>query len=395
MIFDEIVSDPATVLTPSSSRLLHFWRDIQYIPTDLLLSLEFHYSSSFMTEIQHDIFESCGIHSRKIHSIISNPNTGTTLALVILSIIASTDYSQGIKVLWISSCSYNMLNVKKIFTQLRPSLRCTAEITNTPPDVFLMSLNKDNCIRRSEPTIYHNAPHIKVIVLDGAEEILETKSGREWVGEMICNIYRAQTGSQPSVFLTQYHNNNHVSTFVKELNSHIEGFFKICTNPETIISRLDTFRMVPQYYATILGESNWVARILGNAKKPVRRGVLIFGECDLGVIRMLKCTDINGTAEDPAINKSLESLRTAEVKIGICRGLLHKKIKSLGVGCVVHMGFPMAGTDIDFAEYRSRVQRAYTPTFIGFSLVLIKQEHIHWVSSCSTKLNIQIEKLPI
>lgn len=395
MDFDEILHDVNTVITPSNSPMQTYWRDLQFIPPTLLSNLEIHYSASFLTEIQEKI---TGILSSdsKIYSIVSPPNTGCTTILVVLSVLATLENSPGIKVVWVSSSTYSLLGVKKIFSLLRPELKCTSEITDGLTDIFLISVSKDIFKKRADPSIFKNLQNIKAIVIDGAEEILEMKVNRDWVGaSLIMNVYGEQTGTQPLVYISQYFQTSHVSTFIKELDHYLKSKYQICPNPVTVTSAIETLNIVPQFYSCLLDDPFWLKKLLENSKKPIRKSVLIFGSSNFEMYELLRYVEIDSLNDESQLLNNIESLRTGEVKIGICKQSLNRRIKTLGISCIVQTGFPMVGNEIDIVEYKSRVQRAYTPNYIGFSVVLIRQEHMAWVSSLSTKLGIPIGRLLI
>ena len=205
------------------------------------------------------------------------------------------------------------------------------------------------------------------------------------------DIYSNQINSHPLTFFTQHHSSTYVHTFIQELYTFLGKRHQL-TIPLQIESNLEIFKLVKQYYVTILNDPNWLPKLLYNSKIPIRKGVLIFTENARQNFEIIKSIEIDST-DQQLLYENLEKIRTTQVRVGFCKHNLGNRIKSLGVGCVIHMEFPLTSNEIDVLEYKSRVQRAYTPNYIGVSIAAIRNDQIPWVTSCSSKLGVQIERL--
>ena len=376
--------------------MLSFWRDVQYIHEDLLRNLETNYFSTFMTSVQDEIFKTINSNN-KIYNIVSPSCTGTTLALCLITILNAWNSPKELTALWIGSSEHSLLNTKKIFEQLNPLFVCATDPPDSLPDVYMFSLNKDIYKKRADTTLTHYNKKFKIIVLDGADEILEQKANREWLGlEMIKKIFVSQTTDQPTMYFSQHFNSSHVSTFIKELENVCKNKCQICLSPRTLICELNTFALVPQYYSPMLNDDNWLKKLLGNYKKPIRKGVLLFGQFqNFGSLGMIRWVDLDTNCGEIELYERIQRIKDSEVKIGICERKIGKTIQTLGIGCVIHVGLPMTDNRVDIAEYRARVERAYSPTFIGFSVIVCYPEHTAWVQSCANQLHVMIETLPL
>lgn len=393
--FDAIYKDPATIVSPTSAPSTLFFHELEYMPQNILSSLEAELNFSHMTSIQHSIFTTISPQN-KIYNIISPPNTGTTTSLAIISLLTAKEYPDGDSILWIFPNIVNLNYVKELFLKIDSRVRIAIELPNSIVDIMLCSTAK--ALRKKTDVLISSCKDkIKMIVIDCADEILQTKEQRDWIGQGILkDIYHVQVGSYPTVYFTQLGTNiTHVSTFIKELDINLTDTYKIRTYPLMIENSLnDTFKLVPQYYSTLYGSNRWFYKIIGNTIVRLRRGVLVCGIVNNSDFFNFQYSEINKDTAENDIFRAIEKVKKLEKKILICRDNLPKRIKSCGFGTVIHMGIPISGIEPDIQEYRSRVERMYSPEFVGVSIILCKESDVETIRRLAGTLNVYIERWP-
>lgn len=393
--FDAIYRDPATVITPAYAPEMLFWRELQYIPPEIMISIENELGFSYMTSIQHSIFTTISSQN-KIYNIISPPNTGTTISLIILSLLTAREYQECCSILWIFSNLVNLNSVKDLFIKLLPGIRIVSEPSNSLFDIALCSTSK-NHKKKTEVLIASVKDKIKMVVIDCADEILQTKELREWIGTHILReIYQLQVGSYPTLYFTQLGNNvTHVATFIKELDTNLTQQFRIRALPIMIENSLnDTLKLIPQYFITILGASRWLYKILGNTSVRINRGILICGNVNYSDLSDFQYSEIGINSQEPEIFQAIDKVKKGIKRILICKDNLPKRIKTCGFGAVIHMGLPLNGVLFDIQEYRTRVERVYSPQFVGVSVIVCREIDVENIKKLGGNLNVNIERLP-
>ena len=393
--FDAIYKDPTTIISPTSAPMTFFWRELEYMPPNILTSLEAELNFSYMTSIQHSIFTTISPQN-KIYNIISPPNTGTTTSLVIMSLLTAKEYPDGDSILWIFPNIVNLNYVKELFLRIDPRARIAIEVQNAIVDIMPCSTSK--ALRKKTDILISSCKDkIKMIVIDCADEILQTKELRDWIGQSILkDIYHVQVGSYPTLYFTQLGNNvTHVSTFIKELDTNLTDAYKIRTYPLMIENSLnDTFKLVPQYYSTLYGSYRWFCKIIGNPIVRLRRGILVCGVANSSDFGNFQYSEVNKDTAENDIFRATEKVKKLEKKILICKDNLPKRIKTSGFGGVIHMGIPLSGIEPDIQEYRNRVERMYSPEFIGASVILCKESDVEIIRGLAGTLNVYIERWP-
>jgi hypothetical protein len=388
-MFDSIYNDPQTFKDPVSAEPQKFWRDFSFLPISVIENIEIYCSSSLTTSVQEKILSSF-TNDIKLYNFISPHGTGLTTAMIALSavLVENCNPNTKIKVLWLTENFYLAQNIVNLIKKLAPQLIVTSEITENYIDVEIISCDKDMYRKRID-TIF-NAPNVefKGIFFDSAEGIFSKKESRMWLGSLIVNANTRYINETPFLIFTQAHTSTPVETFIAELSNVLKHNFKPNNGIHVVHSEMNILQIVPHYYTSQGTSSTWLKKILGNPLKLVKKGILIF---DFENEYLLyKGKEIGLSTSDEEIFNLLQSMARGECKIIRLTKSIEAKVKSYQVGLVIHVGLPMLNGALDSQEYRNRVNRLYSPNFVGFSLIICKNSDAYKVSELSRCLNIQI-----
>jgi hypothetical protein len=392
MNFDDMLRDPSTITIAKSSHQTPFWSEIEYIPQPIQLSLSINFSFSFLTPVQELIFSSLSC-DRKIYNIISPPNTGKTTVLMILSLLRIKEYGRR-SVLWIVQSQIIQESIKSQFLKLDSSLVISTENFEENSDVFLIS-NQSKDTKKIEFIFENCKKELKMVVFDSANEILAAKQKRSFFGKFLTGLYQEQVGTIPILYFTQLGNSTtHVSTFINEVSQFTEHNSRLFLNPYTLENpSFSTFESIPQYYIQ-MSSGRIIQKLLGNTIIRIKKGILVFGNLEDHDLNNVQYDEIGSTTQESVIFAALEKLRTRRKKMLICRCPLPKHIKTCGIGAVVHMGVPSDPTGLDIQEYRARVERVFSPTFVGISVLVCLNDDVEKVRRLKEILNVNIEPFP-
>lgn len=388
-MFDSIYNDPQTFKDPVISEPQKFWRDFSFLPISVIENIEIYCSSSLTTSIQEKVLSSF-TNDIKLYNFISPHGTGLTTAMVALSavLVENCNPSTKIKVLWVSENSSLVENIGNLIKKLAPQLRVDSGITENYIDVQIISIDKDIYCRRID--IIFNAPNIELkgIFFDSADGIFSKKESRTWLGSLIANANTRYRNETPFLIFTQAHTSTPVETFILELSNALKLNFKPNNGICVVNSEMNILQIVPHYF-TSQGTSNTLfKKILGNSLKLVKKGILIFDfENDY---LLYKGKEIGISTSEEEIFNLLQSMARGECKVIRLTKSIDAKIKTYQVGLVIHVGLPMLNGTLDSQEYRNRVNRLYSPNFVGFSLIICKNADTYKVNELSRCLNIQI-----
>ncbi|OMJ74900.1 hypothetical protein SteCoe_26071 [Stentor coeruleus] len=388
-MFDSIYNDPQTLKDPVYSEPLKFWRDYSFLPIPVIENIEICCSSSLTTSVQEKVLSSF-TNDIRLYNFISPHGTGLTTVMVALSavLVENCNSNTKIKVLWLTESSYLIQNIGNFFRRFAPQLRVSSEITENYIDVQIISCDRD--IYRKRIDSIFNAPNVefKGIIFDGAEDIFSKKDSRMWLGGLIGNAnVRYKTGT-PFLIFTQAHTSTPVETFISELSIALRENSKPNRGINYVNSDMNILQIVPHYFLSQEKGSNWLRKILGNSTKLAKKGILIFDyENDYP---LYKGKEIGLATNEDEISILLQSMARGECKVIRVRKRIEPRIRTYQIGLVIHVGLPMLDNTLDSQEYRNRVNRLYSPNFIGFSLIVCQDFEIYKVRQLSMCLDIQI-----
>lgn len=402
--FDSIYNDPQTVKEPQIPALGACWIELPGLNETLRTAIEISNSNPYMTSIQTLIFQSLSAES-KLYTVTSHPSSGKTLGLLVLAInkMIPTIGSKEIKTVWITSSKLKEISLIHMAKELHDGMMVSSDTYNQKiPDLYVMSLEREDSKRRHSLAVQAQAATIDVLVIDDADLILNSKANREFIGKNVIIPLFFKKEGPPLVFISMQTQSEPALRFAQELNINAQRK-QIDMNLCNIQLPFDLFPSVPQYILPA-EHSLALSRIFFNYKLPLYRNVLIFvpdfstrstvssflesNFISYSIFQQSSCED------DYKLSKKLTNFYQCGEKVMIVVGVLPSTVPLDGVGCVIQIGIPTSKHSIDVELYRENVYRAISACFIGRSVMVVSPNEISAARSMESQLNVRFIDYP-
>lgn len=403
-LFDTIYNDPGTVKEASVPSLGACWDELPGLEPSFRSTIEISTSNPYMTSIQTQIFQSIRPESL-LYTIISHPSSGKTQGLLILAInkLLPSIGNKMIKTIWITSSKLKEIGLIRMAKGLHEGLLVSSDTYNQKiPDLYVMTLEREDSKKRHTLAVQAQVNSIEMLVIDDADLLLSSKSNREFIGKHVVVPLFMRREGPPLTFIVMQSGSEPALRFAQELETNAqrkEIYLNLCS----ISSRFDPFPSVPQYL--LASDTNLaLSRIFFNYKLPLYRNALIFVNDSSTRTAVSSFLDANFISysifqhsvgeEDYKLSKKLISFYSYIDKVMIVVGVLPSNIPLDGVGCVIQIGLPMTKHVMDTSLYREKVLRAFSPCYIGYSVIVVSAHEVSTARSMEGHLSVRLIDYP-
>lgn len=403
-LFDSIYNDPATVKETSLPSLGACWGELPGLEPSLRSSIEVSTSNLYMTSIQTQIFQSIRPESM-LYTIISHPSSGKTQGLLILAInkLLPSIGNKMIKAVWITSSKLKEIGLIRMAKGLHDGMLVSSDTYNQKiPDLYVMSLEREDSKKRHTLAVQAQVNSIEMLVIDDADIVLSSKSNREFIGKNVIGPLFIMRKAPPLTFIAMQSGSEPALRFAQELELNAQRK-QIYLNLSRISFDFDPFPCVPQYLL-VSDTSLALSRIFLNYRLPLYRNAIIFVNDNSTRTAVSSFLDANFISysifqhaageDDYKLSKKLNSYYSYIDKVMIVVGALPSTIPLDGVGCVVQIGLPMTKHVMDTNLYREKVLRAFSPCYIGYSVIVVSAHEVSTVRSIEGPLSIRLIDYP-
>ncbi|CAG9313005.1 unnamed protein product [Blepharisma stoltei] len=395
-MFDSILQDPQTVRNQDDwsdiEKCRAFWSDVEYLQP-ILEGVQSVTNSTFMTAVQEKIFEKLTAENR-LYTITAHPGSGKSLGLAILSVItvlqanSRNPTSRTVKVLWVVSSHFRAMQLKHWIEIICRNIEVASDIYAGQPDIMTVCLDREQIKKRLSTLLQtqSQASQIKMLIIDDAEEILNSKQNRAFLGvSVILHILQHQLENIPVIYFTQNYPDEAVIKFTNEVEANFCKQYLKGLNPIHITYPISLIQTIDQFYTELLNLDfmGTIRKIISHEDHfPLAGGMLVFCNSEEEFKSISEIFSSYGTAidavnsmrdEETSIYEKLKAFKDGEIRVLMCGNTLLRKYQPAGVGVVIMLGVPSSdGMTPDAVEYDQRIACCSSPVKNAISVIILR-----------------------